>query len=223
MEGFKFQDSINSAYGFAWNELCDWYLEAVKDRLRDGDAAAQDVAYFCLDNLFRLLHPFMPFVTEELWSRLPGDRDYLMRAEWPNLHDRYVDPEAEEEFAQVMAIVDEVRGHRQAAGAPPRGGQLQLGGVNEEIARIAARLAQVELVDLLEEGTPLAAAPGRVSFPAGAGDAHREKERKKLEEDLAKVEAKLDNPEFREKAPGEVVAGLEDRAAGLREALERLK
>ena len=223
VEGFKFQDSINAAYGFAWNELCDWYLEAVKDRLRDGDAAAQDVAYFCLDNLFRLLHPFMPFVTEELWSRLPGDHDYLMRAEWPNLHDRYVDPEAEEEFAQVMSIVEEVRGHRQAAGASPRGGQLQLDGVNQQIVRIAARLAQVELVDSLEQGTPLAAAPGRVSFPAGAGDARREKERKKLEEDLAKVEAKLDNPEFREKAPGEVVAGLEDRAAGLREALERLK
>ncbi len=223
VEGFKFQDSINAAYGFAWNELCDWYLEAVKDRLRDGDASAQDVAHFCLDNLFRLLHPFMPFVTEELWSRLPGDHDYLMRAEWPDLHDRYVDPEAEEEFARVMAIVEEVRGHRQAAGAPPRGGQLQLDGVSEEITRIAARLAQVELVDVLEQGTPLAAAPGRVSFPAGVGDARREKERKKLEEDLAKVEAKLDNPEFREKAPGEVVAGLEDRAAGLREALERLR
>jgi len=123
----------------------------------------------------------------------------------------------------VMAIVEEVRGHRQAAGAPPRGGQLQLDGVNEEIARIAARLAQVELVGALEQGTPLAAAPGRVSFPAGAGDARRDKERKKLEEDLAKVEAKLDNPEFREKAPGEVVAGLEERATGLREALERLK
>ena len=120
IDGFAFQDSINAAYGFAWNEFCDWYLESIKERLRAGDAAAQDVAYFCLDNLMRLLHPFMPFVTEELWSRLPGDRGYVMRAEWPDLLDRFVDPGAEEEFQQVTAIVEEIRGHRQAAGAPSR-------------------------------------------------------------------------------------------------------
>ena len=225
IENFTFQDSINAAYGFAWNELCDWYLEAVKDRLRDGDASAQDVAYFCLDNLLRLLHPFMPFVTEELWSRLPAARDYVMRADWPDLQDRYVDPGAEERFGQVMAIVDEVRGHRQAAGAPPRGGKLHLdGSVDHTVARLAARLAHVELVDALDgSGTPLATAPGRVSFPAGTGDARRDKERKRLEADLAKMEAKLSNPDFLEKAPPEVVANLEERAQGAREALDRLK
>src|SRR5436309_422858 len=222
IESFTFQDSINSAYGFAWNELCDWYLEAVKDRLRDGDPVAQDVAYFCLDNLFRLLHPFMPFVTEELWSRLPGERDYLMRAEWPDLHDRYVDPGAEEEFTQVMAIVDEVRGHRNAAGAPKRGGELRLDEVSGTVSRLVAKLALVQLVDDMDGGTPLASAPGRVRFPSGQGDARRDKERKRLEDDLAKTRAKLNNPQFREKAPPEVVANLEERAAGLQEALDRL-
>ena len=70
IEGFTFQDSINAGYAFAWNEFCDWYLEAV----RRGCATVTswlDVAYFCLDSICRLLHPFMPFVTEELWSRLP--------------------------------------------------------------------------------------------------------------------------------------------------------
>jgi valyl-tRNA synthetase len=225
IEGFMFQDSINAAYGFAWNELCDWYLESVKDRLRDGDPSAQDVAYFCLDALFRLLHPFMPFVTEELWSRLPGPRDYVMRAEWPELLDRYVDPGAEEQFGVVIALVDEVRGHRQAAGAPPRGGRLHLdGSIDESVARLVATLARVDLVDATQaEGTPLAAAPGRVVFPTGQGDARRDKERKRLESDLEKTEAKLANEQFREKAPAEVVAELEDRAAGIREALERLK
>ena len=224
IESFTFQDSINSAYGFAWNELCDWYLEAVKDRLRDGDPVAQDVAYFCLDNLFRLLHPFMPFVTEELWSRLPGERDYLMRVGWPDLHDRFVDPGAEEEFQKVTAIVEEVRGHRQAAGAPARGGKLHLDrSSNDSIARLAARLAHVELVDVLDaQGTPLAVAPGRVAFPAGSGDARRDKERKRLADDLAKVEAKLANPDFQAKAPPEVVANLEERAVAARAALERL-
>src|SRR5437773_3625352 len=169
IEDFKFQDSMAAAYDFAWNEFCDWYLEAVKERLRAGDAAAQDVAYFCLDNLMRLLHPFMPFVTEELWSRLPGDRGYVMRAEWPDLLDRFVDPGAEEEFQQVTAIVEEIRGHRQAAGAPSRGGQLHLESINGSVAGLAARLGQVELVQEMDRGVPLAVAPGRVAVPAGSG------------------------------------------------------
>jgi len=84
IEGFEFQDSIAAAYGTAWHEFCDWWLEAAKDRLRAKDKTAQAVALFCLDNLLRLLHPFMPFLTEELWSRLPGERDFLMRASWPD-------------------------------------------------------------------------------------------------------------------------------------------
>src|SRR6266581_229729 len=224
IDNFTFQDSINAAYGFAWNELCDWYLESVKDRLRDGDPVAQDVAYFCLDTLFRLLHPFMPFVTEELWSRLPGDREYLMRAHWPELRDRFVDPGAEAEFERVMWIVEEARGHRQAAGAPARGGQLQLdSSINRTIARLAAKLAHADLVDDLDRGTPLAVAAGRVNFPAGSGDARRQKERKQLEADLAKIEARLDNPDFQEKAPPEVVKNLDERAEAIREAIDRLK
>ena len=97
------------------------------------------------------------------------------------------------------------------------------GSINDAIARLAARLAHVELVDALEgRGTPLAVAPGRVSFPAGAGDARRRKEKKRLEEDIAKIEAKLANPEFMEKAPPEVIKNLEERLAAMREALDRL-
>jgi len=224
IEGFVFQDSINAAYAFAWNEYCDWYLEAAKDRLHAGDPVAQDVALFCLEQLLRLLHPFMPFVTEELWSRLPGERDYLMRSQWPDVAGRFVDPGAEETFDQVMAIVEEVRGHRQAAGAPPRGGELHLDrSVSDTVARLVATLAHVELIDVMDgSGTPLAVAPGRVSFPAGTGDARREKERKRLEDDLAKVEARLANGDFQAKAPRQVIDTLQQRADDMREALDRL-
>jgi valyl-tRNA synthetase len=222
VESFVFQDSIAAAYGFAWNEFCDWYLEAAKERLREGDAVAQNIAYFCLDNLIRMLHPFMPFVTEELWSRLPGNRDFVMRAPWPQLQDRFVDPAAEETFGEVTRIVEEVRAHRQAAGAPPRGGSLQLDGADRTVANLVAKLASVELVGGMEEGTPLAAVAGRVSFPAGAGDSRRQAELKRLREDLAKAEDKLANPDFRAKAPAEIVHKLEDRAADLGSAIDRL-
>jgi valyl-tRNA synthetase len=229
IETFTFQDSIAAAYAFAWNEFCDWYLEAAKDRLRAGDAAAQDVAYYCLDTLFRLLHPFMPFVTEELWSRTPGHVDFLMRAPWPEPEGRFLDLSAEESFAQVTTIVEEVRGHRQAAGAPPRGGSLQLEHpIDRPVASLAARLAWVELADELEEGTPLAAVAGRVSFPATAGasrqaEAKRDAERARLKIELAKTGDKLANPEFLAKAPPEIVTKLEDRAAEIRAAIDRLE
>ena len=193
--------------------------------------AAQDVAYFCLDNLFRLLHPFMPFVTEELWSRTPGHRDFVMRAQWPNPQDTFVvDPAAEESFAQVMSIVEEVRGHRQAAGAPSRGGMLHLEHpIDRSVATLAARLALVELVEDLDHGMPLATAPGRVSLPAGDStkqaedDKRRQAELKRLTSDLDKTEAKLANPEFRANAPAEIVSKLEDRAAEIRAAIDRLQ
>jgi len=225
IEGFTFQDSMAAAYAFAWNEFCDWYLEAAKDRLRAGDAAAQDVAYFCLDNILRLLHPFMPFVTEELWSRLPGHPDFLMRAPWPQLDDKFVDPSAEESFALVMRIVEEVRAHRQAAGASSRGGSLRLEEpIDRSVAVLAARLAWVELVDDVAGGIPLAVTPGRVSFPSGGeGDSRRKAELKRLTDDLAKTEAKLANPDFRAKAPPEIVRKLEERAAELRAAIDRLR
>ncbi|HYM97079.1 MAG TPA: class I tRNA ligase family protein, partial [Candidatus Sulfotelmatobacter sp.] len=222
IESFTFQDSIGAAYGFAWNEFCDWYLEAAKDRLRQGDAAAQDVAYFCLDSLLRFLHPFMPFVTEELWSRLPGTRDYLMRATWPDGLDRFIDPGAEETFSNVMRIVEEVRGHRQAAGAPSRGGRLHLESAGGPVAALVARLAAVELDDQLNAGIPLAAAPGWVSFPAGSGDARRNAELKRHRDELAKADAKLGNPSFLDKAPPEIVSKLQERAVELRSAIERL-
>ena len=223
IESFEFQDSMAAAYGFAWNEFCDWYLEAAKDRLRAGDAAAQDVAHMCLDHVFRLLHPFMPFVTEELWSMTPGHSDFVMRSTWPKL-DR-VDVAAEESFGQVIRIVEEVRGHRQAAGAPPRGGNLTLEHpIDHSVASLAARLARVELVDELEGGTPLAAVPGRVSFPSGGeGDSRRKAELKRLIEELEKTEAKLGNPDFQAKAPPEIVRNLEERAAEHRAAIDRLK
>jgi valyl-tRNA synthetase len=156
-----------------------------------------------------------------------------MRASWPRVE--MVDLPAEESFAQVMTIVEEVRALRQAAGAPLRGGTLRFEQpIDGDVATLAARLAFVELADWvagnapLDAGTPLTSAPARVSFPEGGSgrkaeeDRRRQAELKRLGDDLGKTEAKLGNPEFRDKAPAEIVTKLEDRAAELRAAIERL-
>src|SRR5260221_3355036 len=122
IDEYSFQRSIEAAYEFAWHDFCDWYLEAAKTRPRDGDPAARSAALHVLDTLFRLLHPFMPFVTEELWHRLPDDRDFLVRTGWPEPDPRFDDGGAEASFGDLIRLVEEIRATRHAsAGATPPG------------------------------------------------------------------------------------------------------
>lgn len=226
IEGFAFQDSINAAYGFVWNEFCDWWLEAAKDRLRDGDATAQAVALFCLDTVLRLLHPFMPFLTEELWSRLPGERDFIMRMPWPTDLYRYDDGQAEVEFEALMQVVNEIRSYRKTIpGAPAKGGALRLfePAAPDWVIALSV-LGKVAVVDQLPPGKSFGLSAGSIVFPAvaAADPSVTAKKQAELQKELERVQAKLDNPEFRAKAPEMVIAEQEARAEDLRAAIDRL-
>jgi valyl-tRNA synthetase len=225
IEEYSFQRSIDAAYDFAWHDFCDWYLEAAKARLRDGEPSARSTSLHVLDTLFRLLHPFMPFVTEELWHRLPDDRDFLLRATWPTSDPRFADGAAESSFESVMRLVEEIRGVRHAAGRGTSGGRLWLGaelGLHER--ELIAELGRVELVaEAGRDAVPLTTSDARLELAANVGDQlRRQAERGRLEGELAKVEAKLANPAFRERAPAEIVAKEEAKAGELRAAIARL-
>jgi valyl-tRNA synthetase len=226
IEEFAFQDSINAGYGFIWNEFCDWWLEASKDRLRAGDETAQAVAIFCLDNAIRMLHPFMPFVTEELWSRLPGERDFVMRAPWPEDLHHYVDGQAEVEFERLIDVVNQIRSYRKTVpGAPAKGGAVKLvSEIDSDWTRALSMLGQVAVIDELPPGKELALTEGSIVFPAVAAvdPAVIAKKKAELQKDLDRVQAKLDNPEFRAKAPEAVIAEQEARAEELRTSIDRL-
>ena len=227
IEGFTFQDSMWAANAFAWNEFCDWWLEAAKDRLRAHDATALGVAAFCLENLFRLLHPFMPFVTEELWSRMPGGRDYLMRSWWPPDLSLYADGQAELEFSALMDTVEEIRSYRKSiTGAPTKGGAVKLElDRGPDWERALSLLAGVAVVHDLPPGKPLGLADGSIVFPAvaAADPAVIAKKVVELEKELERVETKLANQEFIAKAPPDVIEKLRERAADLKAAIDRLK
>ena len=226
IEGFEFQDSINAAYGCVWNEFCDWWLEAAKERLREGDQTAQAVAIFCVDNLLRLLHPFMPFVTEELWSRLPGERDFIMRAHWPEDLHRYIDGQAEVEFESLMQTVEEIRSFRKTIqGAPNKGGAVKLSeAAAPDWVQALTVLGKVAVVDDLPPGKSFGLSTGSVVFPsvAAVDPAVTAKKKADLQKELGRVTAKLENPEFRAKAPEAVIAEQEARAEELRAAIDRL-
>jgi len=225
IEEYAFQRSIEAAYDFAWHEFCDWYLEAAKSRLKDGDPSARATSLFVLDNLFRLLHPFLPFISEELWHRLPGERDFLVREPWPVADPRFRDAGSEAAFEGLIRLVEEIRAARQAQASGSRGGRLWLGGETTAAFReLVADLARVELVAAPLPGSlPLTWGDARLELPARVDDSRRRAEVRRVEEDLAKVEAKLGNPAFRDRAPAEIVAKEERKAAELRGALKRLR
>jgi len=227
IEGFAFQDSIAAGYGCAWNEFCDWWLEASKARLKAKDHTAQAIGLFCFETLLRLLHPFMPFVTEELWSRMPGDRDFVMRAGWPEELHLYVDGQAEVDFERLMSTVYEIRSYRKTvAGAPMKGGAARLSQPGDsDWERALAQIGEVAVVDELPPGKQLGLTEGTVVFPSvtAADPAVTQKRLDALQKDLDRIEAKLENQDFITRAPVEEVAKQQGRADGVRAEIERLK
>ena len=226
IEEFAFQDSINAAYAFAWNEFCDWWLEAAKPRLKAADPVAQSIGVYCLDALMRALHPFMPFVTEELWSRLPGERDFLMRSDWPDGAGRYIDAQVELDFESLMAMVSEIRSYRKSvSGAPAKGGAVKLDQEwDDDWVQALTRIGDVAVADQLPPGKALGLAGGSVVFPQveAADPAVTERKVEQLLKDLERIELKLANEQFMAKAPPEEIAKQQARAAEIRAAIDRL-
>ena len=220
IEGYEPQLAINALYDFAWHDYCDWYLEAAKRRLRDNDAAARATSLHVLDTLLRLLHPFLPFVTEELWHRLPGDRDFLVRTRWPEVDDRFRDAEAEHLIRELQSEVEELRYDRSVQKAR-RGFYAPGPALDERRARLVGAWAGLELVDELPAGTQTRL--GTVSWqaqPAAAGPGDGQLRR--LRQDLARSEAKLADESFLARAPAAVVDKERAKAAEYRAAIDRL-
>jgi valyl-tRNA synthetase len=245
MDRFRLNDAANLVYHFVWDELADWYLEQVKPRLYGSDAAG-DVARGILIHVFqtalRLLHPVMPFITEELWAHLPGDREgMLATAGWPVPDSSLLDEEAELRFSLVQAVVGAVRTIRAEYHVPP-GAKLNasvapassaaLESFNAEQQTIQ-RLAKIERLTLAEEAEGVgghAVLPDRstVFVPLGeAIDVQQECNRlrgelERLEGQLERVTKKLANEQFVSRAPAEVVDREREKEQTWREQREAL-
>jgi valyl-tRNA synthetase len=252
LEAFRFNDAAGTLYQFVWHELCDWYIELAKEALSGEQGArrqaAQAVLVRCLSTAYRLLHPFMPFITEELWHVLRAEvradawSDSIFAAPYP--HKGEIDAAAERTFGPVIGIVDAIRNVRGEMNVPPKAepqvviavsDQDALGTVRGEAARIA-RLARASIQ--VVEGRTAPAAP-QTAVAVGQGFELRvhlagvldmaaetvrvEKELAKLDQDLAGIERKLGNPEFVRKAPADVVDKDRARADELREKRGKLE
>ncbi len=248
---YKFNDAAAIAYRFVWNIYCDWYLELAKPVLLgpDGDAKSetQTMVAWVRDQILKLLHPFMPFITEELWSVTgrSGRGDLLARAEWPSGPGHW-NPEAEAEVGWVIDVITAIRSLRAEMNVNvllP----LTLAGASDQawertqrwsdFLKRMARISEISRVQSYPAGTIQLVVRGATIGLAVAGliDVAAErtrlaKEMAKADADIARSDAKLNNPKFIERAAEEVVDEEKEkraealaRKAKIAEALERLK
>ncbi|HIT50884.1 MAG TPA: valine--tRNA ligase [Candidatus Aveggerthella excrementigallinarum] len=229
---YEFGEITRELYGFFWNEFCDWYIEFSKSRLSSDDAAdrlaCQRNLVFVLDQALRLLHPIMPFVTEEIYQELPCEKDapYLIVAAWPDAEElaRYLDADAERAIQMVTEVVSGIRSTRARYGISPKqalAAVVKASGADavllEEQRGLLASMANLDELEIGEA----AEKPAESAVVLGAGveayvklsglvdfDAERarlQKEQKTLAADVAKLEKKLSNPGFLAKAKPEIV------------------
>ncbi len=231
IDDFDFHVAALRVYDFVYGELCDWYLELVKPRLYEEDNA--EVCTFALHVLaetLALAHPLIPFVTEEIWSHVPGADGLLMARRYPVADAALADPEAEAQLGRAIAAVQELRAWRDGVGARPgRPIPARLDGEGyEATAEHVARLARLEWS---ADGEPVAtvAIPGATVavFASDAVDLEAEQRRAEarrgqLEAEIARAEGKLANQGFVAKAPEAVVGAERDKLARLREELAEL-
>ena len=254
IETYKFNDAANAVYRFVWSIYCDWYIEFAKPVLTGADGAAKTetraTAAFVQDEILKLLHPFMPFLTEELWrltSEQGAKREGLLTlAPWPRL-EGLENEKAEAEIGWLVDLVSAVRSVRSEMNVPAaaqvplvlvagKEAEARAGRWGEALRRLA-RLSEISFaakppagsVQLLVRGE-VAAMPLKGVVDLAAERARLEKELKKVADDIDRVDKKLDNADFMARAPEEVVdeqrekrAEAESRRARIQEALERLK
>ncbi|MFH1036251.1 MAG: valine--tRNA ligase [Pseudomonadota bacterium] len=248
IDDYRFNDAASALYQFTWHEFCDWYLELIKAPLYNHDDPARQAATRrtlgeVFSRLVRMLHPIMPFVTEELWQRLPGATGSVMQADWPAGAPGDIDEKAEAEMDLLMSVIGALRNIRGEMGINP--GQAlpvvlmpheqALRQVLEAQAPRLKALAKAASLEWATEGQPPAQAAsavvagvtvyvpltGLVDFAAEV--ARLDKEIAKLEKEIAPSRKKLTNEGFLEKAPIEVVDKEKAKVAEIDSKVERLQ
>ncbi len=239
---YRFNDAANALYAFVWGRVCDWYVEFAKPLL-DGDEAAETRAtmVWVLDQCLVLLHPIMPFVTEELWG-LTGQRATLCaHADWPAYGAELVDDAAMREMRWVIGLIETIRSARAQLRVPVglklNMVQLDLDAAgrdrlarNQALVMRLARIAALEEAETLPRGSiTITVEGGSFGLPLegvidiGAEHGRLEKTAEKARKELGGIDGRLRNPKFVASAPEEVVSEAEARAEVLREEIARLE
>jgi valyl-tRNA synthetase len=225
IDQYRLSAAALELYDAFWTDVCDWYLELVKPRLYAGDKEAAAVLLHVLGRCLTLLHPFMPHVTEEIWSFMPGERGMLAVEQWPDGDESLFDEAAEARMERVREAVVAIRRLRDLAGVKPA---LRLPAAVESDPTEAEHIANLARLDLSSNGgDPLATIAGVRIFAtegldAGAFQKRIEARRQELRKEVERGEKKLANEGFVEKAPADVVEEERQKLDAYKRELESL-
>ena len=242
IETYRFNEASGAAYRFVWNTFCDWYLELLKPVMNGEDepakAESRACAAYVLDEIFKLLHPFMPFMTEELWDHMSGDRGLLCHAPWPQPN--FSDSDAADEINWLVELVSGLRSAKAEMNVPPSAtAPLVVVGASDETASwllrhdpAVKRLGRVDDI-ILEQDVPKGAAQvvireATFCLPLGAlidldaEKARIEKALSKVDADMEKIGKKLANEKFLSNARPEIVESERAKQADLESQREKL-
>ena len=245
MEAYELGVASAKIYDFIWDTYCDWYIELTKARLYGEDEeaklAAQNVLCYVLLRVLELLHPFMPFITEEIWQALPHEGDFLIRAQWPEYQERFAFTQEENAMEAVKDAISAVRARRSEMNVPPsRKAKILIvtqtpdiyAGGRDFIMRLAYASeveVQAQSPEDLKGMVTVATHNATLNLPlAELVDIRQEleriaKEKTKAEENLARIEKKLQNESFVSKAPEAVVNAEREKADKARALIAKLE
>ena len=242
LDKFELGIAIQKLYDFIWDVFCDWYIEISKIRLQSGEGAetAKAVLVYVLTDILKLLHPFMPFITEEIYQALPHDTESIMISEWVKYDEALNFASDEAEMEKIMSAIRAIRNRRAEMNIPPSKKatvyvETALENTFNMGAEFIKRLASTNEVNVssdfsnLENTVTIITDDAKIYIPLGEL-VDFEAERKRLEKELAAAQDKLDfinkklnNPGFVNKAPEKVVAQNKEDAAKLEEKIANLK
>ena len=238
LEAFRFNDAALTVYKFIWNEYCDWYIELTKSKLVDPGSqrvAAQNMLIHVLDSALKLLHPFMPFITEEIWQKLPQNEDSIMVSAFPEYREAQTNEAIEKEMAVIMEVITGIRNIRGEMNLNP-GLKLnvlvktQNSAIQQTLQYHGEYVRELARVEQLETGPNIEKPKVSASSVLGEMDLiiplegmmdfqeerkRVEKELKKIEKDLIFLDKKLSNPDFVKKAPVDIIEKDEQRKKSL--------
>jgi valyl-tRNA synthetase len=245
LERYSFHEAAAAAYDYFWHEYCDWYLELIKPRLSgENGATAMSISIHCLENTLRLLHPIMPFITEEIWQRLPHDPGSILMAGWPRRNVSLLDEAAELEFSLLKDSIAAIRNMRSEMNLSPqsplkctvscnRGVDMELFGAHKECVKSLANLSELNPVENADRPEASASSVVRagVTLFLHLGEMidfevekkRLKKEISKIRAELAKTESQLADERFTSRAPADVVEAARKKKDGWLSKVSRLE
>ena len=239
LDKFELGIAVQKLYDFIWDVFCDWYIEISKIRLNSGDEkaaqTARDMLVYIMSNTLKLLHPFMPFITEEIWQTLPHEGESIMISEWPVYKDEYDFSVEEQEMDRIMEAVRAIRNRRAEMNVPPsKKAKYYIATAHKDTFEKAgifmqrlASCSEAEIGDSFEiDGAVcIVTTDAKIYIPLGElVDFEKEiarlnKEKEKVLKDLEFIDKKLNNENFVAKAPKAVVDGQREAAQKLRDKI----